>query len=296
MNNYEECHQLLLNNFARLEILSSTIKNGALREHERLIANQKILVEQGHENDLVSMHNMAYYQISTGAPVFYDFKKQNTQELSADLITYRNKQYQWVLVEAYECFEDFIKATYAYIGSKNPARLTTKERSGEPNESLAAKPFSWFLELVRSNQNSGLTERLKVIRKCSPMFAVLETRNHQDIDFRSYITLISLLRHIIVHNGGRIKDEVKFFKELNEKVQQNRSGTYDPSIENEAKFFLFKDSNGVKVNLLETAAEKGKPFYIDRLGELLGILLTYSACIYEQISALHKSTDNTNAS
>jgi hypothetical protein len=254
----ELAFQTLLSGFGRLDLLSSAIRSAAQREHEFLRKNEIGLREINREDLVVSTHNMTYRDIRTNAPIFYDFKERGVKELTEDLISYRNKQYQWVLVDAFEFFEHFVKACCLECVRLNPGGET-------------------------ANANDGLAARLNVLRAYLPSFCTLEVSNARQLNYRSAIALIEMLRHVVVHNGGWIRDETKFFKKLGSLVQKNNGGKHDSDIENHAKFFLFRGRHGIEVYLLEEADKKRSPMHTDRLGTLLGWLLTYASSLNDHL-------------
>lgn len=254
-----EAFQTLLNGFAKLEMLSSAIRSAALHEHQRLQRNERELREIGHEGLAISVHSMSYRDIQTNAPIFYDSRERGVNDLTEDLISYRNKQYQWVLVEAFELFEDFVEYCYSECIRMNPDGPTTKSKG-------------------------DLTAKLKMLRTHLPNLGISETNNARQINYRSAIALVEMLRHIVVHNGGWIKDEAKFFEKLNWRVHKGNAGKHDSGIDNYAKFFLSKGRHGIEVYLLEEADKKPSSTHTDRLSTLLGWLLTYSSCLKDHLS------------
>ena len=262
---FESAFQTLLSGFGRLELLSGAIRSAAQREHEFLRKNEIGLREISREDRVLSAHSMSYRDIRTNAPIFYDYKERGVKELTEDLVSYRNKQYQWVLVEAFEFFEHFVKVCCLECGRLNPGGET-------------------------ANAKDGLAARLNVLRAYLPSFCALEVRNARQLNYRSAIALIEMLRHVVVHNGGWIRDETKFFEKLGSLVQKNNGGKHDPDVENHAKFFLFKGRHGIEVYLLEEADMKRSPMYTDRLGTLLGWLLTYASSLNDHLVRAIKSS------
>lgn len=253
----QSAFQILLKKFAKLELLASTIKSSSLQQYKVLQKNETRLQELGMDDFKVSAHSMSFRDMQTNAPVFYDFKERDTKELVEDLISSKNKQFQWILVEAFEAFEDFINECCLALGEQF-----------KPNEKLSV--------------------RLNAIRNHLPSFGISELRNAREMNYRSAIALAEMLRHVIVHNGGLIKDETKFLKKLNSVVQKNNAGQHDPDVESTAKFFMYKWRHDIEIYLLEEQEEKSRIKYIDRLNTLLGWLLTYSSCIKDHaIRKLH---------
>lgn len=52
----------------------------------------------------------------SGNREFIGYRNNNVEEQTYLLLLHKNKQYQWLLVEAYEIFENFIKSVYGCAG------------------------------------------------------------------------------------------------------------------------------------------------------------------------------------
>ena len=59
---------------------------------------------------------MCFTHPKDGTPYFFGHFKSTIEDRRLSVILHKNKQYQWLLSEAYEEFEDFIEAAYAYAG------------------------------------------------------------------------------------------------------------------------------------------------------------------------------------
>ena len=254
----EQAFCALLSGFGRLEMVTSSIRSAMLSAHRRLESNLEVSTESRNGDLKISTHNMSYRNIDTNAPVFYDVTERGFDEVREDLISYRNRQYQWVLVEGFELFEAFTSASYAAFKTQLPVEAIPKD-----DRSLSAK--------------------LNALRKASPRLVFRETRNARGMNYRSAMALIELLRHVIVHRGGWIQDEARFIVRLRSLVQRSNSGAADPDIERDSRFFLYKGTHGTEVCLLEYPERDSGHAYTDRLGTLLGWLLSYSDCLKTEL-------------
>lgn len=254
----EQASANLLSGFSRLETVTSTIRSAMLNEHRRIEENLRVSTANGRGDLRISGHSMSYRNIDTGAPVFYDFTERGFDEVREDLISYRNKQYQWVLVEAFELFETFTSTAYAACKTWLPVENIPKDER-------------------------GLSAKLNALRQTCPRLVMRETRNARNMNYRSAIALIELFRHIIVHRGGWIQNEARFIGKLRSLVQKNNSGAADQIIEKDSRFFLYPGSHGIEVYLLERPDRGSDHVFTDRLDTLLGWLLSYSDCLKTEL-------------
>ncbi len=123
-------------------------------------------------------------------------------------------QLQWLLVNAYEYFEIYLKNLYALCWNneniwrlKHIGSLTRQEANELSIERIKELAFK-----VEPN------EILNIFRNKIPNISSFETNNKMEVDLKFFIKVIEKIRHIVVHNNGYIKNMDKFqekvFKEL----------------------------------------------------------------------------------
>lgn len=60
--------------------------------------------------------NFSFLSPYSGNREFIGYRNDDVEEQTYLLLLHKNKQYQWLLVEACEVFEDFIKSIYGFDG------------------------------------------------------------------------------------------------------------------------------------------------------------------------------------
>lgn len=112
------------------------VKATAKNESERLIQQEKAYEKICEENPelkgiSLSAHNLSFRIAKDNLPYFFGYKESSLEDEKTAVVLSKNKQYQWLLAEAYEAFEDFIEYAYAYAGytDKNFWLLVTLETS-----------------------------------------------------------------------------------------------------------------------------------------------------------------------
>lgn len=266
-----------LSNIAEVELLSRQFRNSAYKEHESMVKTHQSLIQNGLEAHSSSLHNMFFRSLTNGEPVFYENMTLDFDRRIRDLINRRNKHYLWLLAEAFEYFEDLIELMYAHIGHKEPSAWPSKETKGETSDSLANKPFEWFHQ--KSKSNKRLSTKLACIRQRFPALVVVEKSNYFGIDFRFSICLIEMLRHVVVHNGGRVNDFQKFMERT---FEQAGMANNDPQKLQQIRNFVVHDGSMHRIVMLEIQ-QQGTPFYTDRLGAIINWLLAYADYIYKRL-------------
>jgi len=262
---------------AEVELVSRHVKSSMDQEQDVMIRSHKRLIENKMDDLASSFHNMFFQSLSDGELIFYDQRKLGFDNRLKDLVDRRNKYYLWLLVEAFEYFEDFLELIYAHMGHKEPSTWPPKEKKGETSTSLGQKDFEWFLDKSESNKKNNV--KLDCIRKRFPSLAVIEKSNHVGIDFRFAICLVEMLRHVVVHNSGRILNVEKFVERIFEKAGMSNNGNYDPQKIKLVNTFVEPYKGQHRIIMLEIY-QQGTPFHLSRLSQIINWLLTYADYIY----------------
>lgn len=156
-----------------------------------------------------SMNNMFYYSLRTGNATAYGAKHLFLSDQISAAHLHRNRHYQWVLAEAYEGFEDFLESIYAAVGFADPDFWVPSEFKPAWNVDPATQNYEWHVEQVKYKKNKPRSI-LVSFRNAFKELRDIEVSNKCAIHAPFEISLISKLRHLIVHNAGRVenKDEV----------------------------------------------------------------------------------------
>lgn len=262
---FDVAFQDLLRQFGRLSILTSTIRSMTKRQHAELRKSADGLREQGLGDLPLYAHNMWYRDIDSDVRVFYEYTEHNFKELEADLVSYRNRQHQWILVEAFELFEQFVDACRSEMSAYDPSLLDPRDPS-----------------LLDRKYSKELAGKINSLRTRLPGLVRAETSNARDLNYRSCLAVIELLRHIVVHEGGRVQNEERFFEKLAQKAQKHNGGMHIFGVEDVARDFLTLRSGKTEVFLLEDPTAGQGRLHVDRLASALDWLLTYSSCLYAE--------------
>mgnify|MGYP006875363463 CR=1 FL=1 len=240
---FDTAFEELLNNFSHLHVLRKIITSSFERDKYMRDESRK-----NSANEFSSMHNMTYRDITSNQVIFFDHKELSRDDLDAYTKVMLNHQYQWIFINAFECFEKFIEKCHVNVAS----------RSDTP---------------IKGTNN--LSKKLQYLRLHVPELSKNETINYRSINYRSTIALIEQLRHIMTHNGGKVKDIKKFRAGLDDKIQAHNNGNHDKDISSFIKIFLPEQQDGKEINLLRIYYSEMQ--YIDPLDDAMGCLLTYSS-------------------
>lgn len=234
-----------------------------------------------------SIHSMYFSDPHTGTTRKFGFRKSSVQDRASQVVSQKNKQYCWLLAEAYEEFEDFLERIYAYIGIKDNSSWFLTDFGNISISDLPAKPYEWYLERAKNKRDipQSILTRLRTLY---PKISESETDNKLNVNFKVAIELIAKLRHIIVHRGGKVEDRNVFLENVLKSAGLWNQGKFHPGYEAFVCKFFGQDGLEKVVALIEVRTHPEIPLDIhhDRFGELTGYLIAYAVLIYQSIEAI----------
>lgn len=101
--------------------------------------------EQEGNCDFYSLSSLCYWNIRTGRLQEYELKEISLEEHIDQIILQKNRQYCWLLAEAYEAFEDYLEHVYAYIGCVDASKWVKRDLRKYSVGHAQGQSYSWFL-------------------------------------------------------------------------------------------------------------------------------------------------------
>ena len=268
-----------------LELLERAIRDTARKQLQVTAENQTRWKEVGGSMESgASHHNMTYRSLTDGNHVFYDSRSRTYEQISQDIHFHQNKQFQWVLAETYELFEDFIEICYAYAQHLNPPVWKTAEVDRLTPASDGSYSLDEMLRLATDPRMTGDTfAKLHRFRAKYPQLRAAESRSplHEKPSF--VLALIELLRHVIVHNGGKVGDRKAFTQRVLSKAGLLNNGNPDSALLDDINEFLRDWQGSTVVVLLDAPMRELPGGYVSRLGYLTNFLLAYASFVHTDL-------------
>lgn len=229
---------------------------------------------------VVAVQNMSFRQLATGEHFFYEFRKHSIPEQIRSLNLRTNRHYQWLLVEAYEHFEDFLEQAYsaAALVDKNiwPLRDYGTNHLGD----LEKISFEKLHELAREKKDKPYS-LLNPLREHRAIIKKYENNNALDINPWFLLHLIEKLRHHIVHTKGEVNNREKFSTDVLKKSGLHNNGKPDELYKNWIDSFFIEAGSTSLIHLLERPIKDYSPlnFHINVFEETSNHLLSYAHLI-----------------
>lgn len=256
---------------AKLYFHKSTINDLYVNELERL-KNQK---DKNSEK-------MVFKDFRDGQLKIFGMVETNFEEQQELIFILKNRQYQWLVAEAYEHFDDFIENAYAYIGYIDNSCWSMRDYGNIKLNELSNKKFDWFLTQSQLKKTKDI---LNEFRKLFPELESVESKpikaNKKKLHPKFVLNFIAELRHRSVHNGGKVNDKSKFIKEIFDDSGIQNKGQYDDFI----NYFLRGKENGKldkSIILLEHHDNDGFITY-HPIRHVFNCLMSYSIILCELI-------------
>ncbi|MCH1921570.1 hypothetical protein L9G15_19295 [Shewanella sp. A3A] len=236
-----------------------------------------IEAKHGDDSSFGSSHNMWFERADNREIVGYGRMRLSHKDIRSLLIKQRNRQYQWLLAEAYEAYEDFIEKVCAVVGARDATLWNNKQKLKLEN----AIGYQMIIDTIRkSTSEFSSMKLLKSLRNRFDQIKQLEKNNAFKSDLRFFLSLIEQLRHQIVHTKGIIGNTNLFFKRVLKGIGLSRSTEW----ENRIRFYLDEHIDGTAVIFLSDRPVNENsilPQYINVIDHLISMLLSHALIVVE---------------
>jgi len=243
-------------------------------------------VENIHPDEQLplSIQNMFFYCLKSGEARLYGHSKVTIQEQKDRLFHHKNKQYQWLLAEAYEIYADFLESLYACAGYSDNNLWAMSDFGSISCNDINGKDLS-FYNVQASKKKDRPKSILNQFRRKFPEIQNVELDNKHGINLQLTLSLIQNFRHIIVHENGIVKDKKVFLKKVLTEACLYNGGNYNEKYLSYINQFFGGGEHANLILLLEKSHETDFPiqFITDRLGNFISLLVAHSALITEEL-------------
>lgn len=276
--------------FMRREIDKLASKLSQLNQHKsqanKIYASQHDIIQKFHdqlpewalESQYGMEHPFHFRSPSSGEDLTHNAPALSLEDRLELNVLQKLKTYQWLLVEAYEAFEDFIERAYAYCGL---AGISIWSRPSEwPHEGSCDIKHYYLLPTRKGRKPYA---QLEAFRQASKHFERYESENPTGANYRVILVLIEKLRHYIVHNGGYYDDA----RTLAGRVQRELPGMDMKRVMGFVNSYFIPHGHGQIVDLLEYPADpkenKPKGTYHDPMLGFFRNLMEYGLLVFETV-------------
>lgn len=290
--NIEDIWSNYSEHIAEIELFQRATKRASEEELKSLLHYGNQVADSPElKNIPLSSHNMTFRDALSGATYSYHHRQMSIEDRQQDILFRKNRQYQWLLVEAYEEFEDYLHKVYAYCGLTDANFWPLYDYGHIKLSERGSLDFNWYLE--QSNKKKGATRSILVsFRNSFPELQKVEANNKLEVNLAFVIILVEKLRHVIVHNGGESTSRDSFVELVAREAGVFNNGNI--SLENKQlveQFFGVSEYINL-VALLEIQLQPKWPieYYVCRFGVLVNFLMSYGHLLFEMVKIYVKPT------
>ena len=206
-------------------------------------------------------------------------------------IMHKNKQYLWLLVEAYERFSQYLKRVYLYgepfvdnlwLSKDYPS--TFVENSNDPKDRQLS---------IHLDKKPGVTIHiLKRFRKAFPEIQKYDENNILNINLWLAFVLIERIRHQVVHCGGIIKDNKGFLEGVVSKAGLSNNGNIKEDHRKLIDLFMDSDNTRGQILLLDIPLKNVGGLVVEAniFRVFLSILPSYAELLFIALRDYERST------
>lgn len=256
------------------------------REITRLSQHEQHLQSEGKpSNDTISAQNMSFHSAITGKRLFYGQRSSGTKDLIEAHVVAMNRQYQWLLVEAYELFEDYLQYVYAFTAFVDTSSWPLRDFGQATIDELPTKTFDWYLEQShnKKEQPYSIMNRLRIKY---PNLASFEQINELKKNLLLAVVLIEKMRHQIVHARGVVSDPNVFREKILKQAGLFNNGAPSAIATDFLRAFLHLKPGSNTILLLNIGIEPigSLQMHYDLFEITTNFLLSYAELVKEAVS------------
>jgi len=160
------------------------------------------------------------------------------KELIQESIYLKNNQRVFTISQSYEVMESFLVNILTEYLSKNPDEFVTLGFFSEP-VILPKVDIRKLVDKSKEINNSGIIKR---IRKISKNFQAHENNNILKLNVSHWFEIVSMVRHLIVHNRKIVTDKFREF------LEKNNANKYEEIFNNYFEIETIDDVSSIFIN------------------------------------------------
>ena len=214
--------------------------------------------EQGLEDDYCSMHNMSFIDHRIGSRIFYSFKKLTIAERMTKVVLKKNREYQFLIMEAYEKFEDSIENIYAYLGENNINFWPLSEFGNKKYNEISSLDFAYYRERAEKRKGGAISIAKMLIERFDCDCVV------DQINLKHSIIFIEKIRHIVVHRAGITSEKQSFLEAVAKECGLYNNGSINNIFISYMEYFFGDGVYENTINITEERINKEMPILIER--------------------------------
>lgn len=217
--------------------------------YNKRISELKSISQNKQRKELIkkfpmSAHNMSFIDPTSGERFFYNHESMYLDDKLLLINNQKNREYQFLLMEAYEIFEDTLEELYAYT-MINDRNIWPNEIKNISNEEIIQKDFKYFCR--KANQRKG-----GAIKIGMQLIDYLECNiKWEGLSLKQRIIFVEKLRHIIVHKRGYLSDKNEFILKIAKDSGTFNNGKICEKLKEYINCFVSSEENGITVILDE---------------------------------------------
>jgi hypothetical protein len=260
-------------------------------QRDNILNQYKSIIESKEYDKPLFIDIMSFYLWENNKLFQYEKTETTLKSLFEHLQYYHNKLYQWILSNAFEIYEDFLKKIAEYMREYN-FKLDNNDNSASR---ILKKLRNILVEYERLESNVIKETPKEILHELicqfgKPILSIDEiikknkNKLFKKINNKFTLALIEEFRHIIVHNNGKIDDKNEFLKKLLINIGLYNNGNYNKDYEEYFNSYFIMEKNPNEISLLEI--KETEITSIDTLDNLINVLNNSAYYIYKEITKL----------
>jgi hypothetical protein len=281
-NAIQDAYATFTRGAALIEQEQLLVKSLVEREFIRL-KKQKDQLSESELNINPVAHSFVFRDMAQCQPVFYKSHELSHDQLISALTVSHNRQYQWLLAECYELFEDFLIDAYGCAAAINAAFWDPKNLKDVIG--FAGKNADWWVNQARMLKSTPSAKTILERMRQMPGVREIEQRNAHEVNYKLVLLMIDRMRHLIVHERGQVVSVEEFATNILSDAGVLSGGKPKPKDLAFIKQYFGDGTLNTTILLREhqLPAKGSVCMYVDMFGELIGWMLSYAHMLTKRL-------------
>jgi hypothetical protein len=269
---------LIWKNFssAMADIILSQRTTRSFSDTQLKSLNEQEVLRKSYKRDestTQSIHNMSFIDPRNGNRIFYDSRRLTAVERMTQVVLKKNMEYQFLIMEAYEIFEDAIESIYAFLGKKDINFWPLAEFGSKKYNEINDLSFEFYAARAEKRKGGAI-----LIAKTLIDYFECDCDVNM-VSLKQSIIFIEKIRHVTVHRRGIVIDKKSFFEIVAKDCGKYNNGNIDSEFLEYMNVFFGSGEYENMINIIEQRLDGNYPIIIElsRFEKLLSSLLL---CVY----------------
>lgn len=274
MINPDDIWRIFSEEIANVELSQRATKHFSDSELSRIEEQEKIIEEKEYDKIFCSSHEKLFFtDIRNDKKVHYCYRMLDSEARKMQVILKKNREYQCLIMEAYEYFEDAIENIYAYLGKNDINFWPMSEYGNKKYNDISSLDFGFYLGQAEKRKGGAISIAKDLIDRFN------QNIEYKRVKLKTMITVVEKIRHIVVHKGGRVDNKEMFIEKVAKDCGVSVNSEEYKNLTSYIEYFFGGGEYSNIINLTEERIKIHEPIFVEK-NRFRAMLNPMLCCVY----------------